>query len=41
MNSCSFKLGMANTTFDSPHGLQNSNNLSTAYDMAILSHVCM
>lgn len=29
------------THFDSPHGLQNVENLSTAYDMAKLSALCI
>jgi D-alanyl-D-alanine carboxypeptidase len=37
MNCCAAKLGMINTVFDSPHGLQNNLNVSTAFDMAILS----
>jgi D-alanyl-D-alanine carboxypeptidase len=32
---------MVNTTFDTPHGLQNSLSTSTALDMAILSYHCM
>lgn len=32
---------MAQTHFDSPHGLQNIENLSTAYDMAKLSALCI
>jgi D-alanyl-D-alanine carboxypeptidase len=32
---------MTNTIFDSPHGLANNFNVSTAYDMAILTHHCM
>lgn len=41
MNNCAAKLGMNNTVFDSPHGLQNNLSVSTAYDMAILSQQCM
>ena len=29
------------THFDSPHGLQNIENLSTAYDLAKLSAICI
>ena len=29
------------THFDSPHGLQNIENLSTAYDMSKLSALCI
>jgi D-alanyl-D-alanine carboxypeptidase len=32
---------MVNSVFDSPHGLSNVINVSTALDMAILSHHCM
>jgi D-alanyl-D-alanine carboxypeptidase len=32
---------MVNTIFDSPHGLSNAFNISTAFDIAILSHHCM
>lgn len=32
---------MVNTYFDSPHGLCNILNISTAHDMAILTHKCM
>lgn len=41
MNITAQKLGMANSVFDSPHGLANVINVSTAFDMAILSHHCM
>ena len=36
MNKNAKLLGMENTNFDSPHGLVNKNNKSTAYDMARL-----
>lgn len=36
MNKNAKKLKMMNTHFDSPHGLPNKNNKSTAYDMAKL-----
>lgn len=32
---------MANTSFDSPHGMMNKHNYSTAYDIAKLSSKCM
>lgn len=35
------QLGMTNSVFDSPHGLSNVINVSTAFDMAILSNHCM
>lgn len=41
MNNLARKLGMPNTVFDSPHGLSNPNNLSTAADMAVLAFHCM
>ena len=37
MNKNAKLLGMNDTYFDSPHGLANKNNKSTAYDMARLS----
>ena len=37
MNLKAFKLGMYNTTFENPHGLNDdTSNYSTAYDMALL-----
>ncbi len=37
MNIKAFKLGMYNTYFENPHGLnENTQNISTAYDMALL-----
>ena len=41
MNLNAQRLNMTNTVFDSPHGLQNYTSLSTAYDMALLTHKCM
>ena len=41
MNLFCVKLGLSQTSFDSPHGLQNIENLSTAFDMAKLSSVAM
>ena len=41
MNDYAEKLQMSSTFFDSPHGLMNIQNFSTAYDMAKLSAVCM
>lgn len=41
MNDYAEKLQMSSTYFDSPHGLQNIQNFSTAYDLAKLSAVCM
>ncbi|ESR23576.1 D-alanyl-D-alanine carboxypeptidase [Lutibaculum baratangense] len=34
-------IGMTKTTFANPHGLPNSNNISTARDLAILGQVTM
>ena len=37
MNLKAYKLGMYNTTFENPHGLNDkTKNISTAYDMALL-----
>ena len=41
MNCNAAALKMTNTNFDSPHGLQNITNVSTAYDMARLASKCM
>ena len=41
MNENALNLKMMNTNFDSPHGLMNIQNLSTAYDMARLLTKCM
>ena len=41
MNITAQKLGMVNTVFDSPHGLCNTVNVSTALDMALLAYNCM
>lgn len=41
MNENARKLKMRNTHFDSPHGLPNKNNYSTAYDIALLCSVCV
>jgi len=41
MNDNSGSLKLMNSFFDSPHGLMNPQNVSTAYDMARLSSVCM
>ena len=32
---------MFDTFYDSPHGLRNERNFSTAYDVALLVHECM
>ena len=42
MNNKAKEIGMINTTFNNPHGLDiNGGNLSTAYDMAILTSYAM
>ena len=42
MNEKALKIGMKNTTFNNPHGLdENGGNLSTAYDMALLTSYAM
>lgn len=41
MNEMAQKIGMTQTHFDSPHGLQNIENLSTAHDICKLTAVCM
>ena len=41
MNIYCLRYGLSQTQFDSPHGLQNIENLSTASDMAKLSAICM
>ena len=39
MNVYAQQMDLQQTHFDSPHGLQNIENLSTAYDMAKLSAI--
>ena len=42
MNEKAVEIGMKNTTFNNPHGLdKNGGNLSTAYDMALLTSYAM
>ncbi len=42
MNRKAVEIGMTNTTFNNPHGLdEDGGNLSTAYDMAILTSYAM
>jgi D-alanyl-D-alanine carboxypeptidase len=41
MNTCASHMGLSNTFFDSPHGLANYQNTSTAHDVAILTYKCM
>ena len=37
MNSKAFELGLLNSNFVTPHGLDNQNHYTTAYDLAILT----
>ncbi|HLR15048.1 MAG TPA: D-alanyl-D-alanine carboxypeptidase family protein [Bacillota bacterium] len=41
MNEKASWLGMTNTNFTNPHGLENDDHYSTAYDMAILMQYAM
>jgi D-alanyl-D-alanine carboxypeptidase len=41
MNNNAIKLQMMSTNFDSPHGLMNPQNYSSAYDMGKLAGQCM
>lgn len=41
MNLMGKKLGLNNSHFDTPHGLQNNISVSTSLDMALLAHHCM
>ena len=41
MNDQAEKLHMTSTFFDSPHGLMNIQNFSTAHDISKLSAICM
>ena len=41
MNLYCTRYGLSCTTFDSPHGLQNVENVSNAIDMAKLTAICM
>ncbi|QKY69236.1 D-alanyl-D-alanine carboxypeptidase family protein [Lentibacillus sp. CBA3610] len=41
MNRKAEWLGMTNTSFENPHGLDSDNHYSTAYDMAILMRYAM
>ena len=41
MNDNAVSLKLMNSFFDSPHGLMNQQNVSTAYDMGRLSAICM
>jgi D-alanyl-D-alanine carboxypeptidase len=41
MNEFAQQMNLSLTHFDSPHGLQNIENLSCAFDMARLSAICI
>lgn len=41
MNQKARWIGMINTSFDNPHGLDSDNHYSTAYDMALLMRYAM
>ncbi|ALX47992.1 D-alanyl-D-alanine carboxypeptidase family protein [Lentibacillus amyloliquefaciens] len=41
MNQKAEWIGMTNTSFDNPHGLDSDNHYSTAYDMALLMRYAM
>ena len=41
MNRNCCRLGLRSSFFDSPHGLMNHLNMSTAFDIAKLSAICM
>jgi hypothetical protein len=41
MNLNAEKLGMRDTFFDSPHGLKNERNYSSAYDICLMVAQCM
>ena len=41
MNQKTSELGMANTHFTNPSGMQNENHYTTAHDLAILMKYCM
>lgn len=41
MNRNAAKLNLRSTFYDSPHGMNNVNNRSTAFDVAKLGAACM
>lgn len=41
MNRKAFSLGAMNTTFKNPHGLPKEGHLTTAYDLAIMTHYAL
>lgn len=41
MNQKAFELGLFNSCFVTPHGLDNQNHYTTAYDLALLTHYAL
>ena len=41
MNAKAKELGMTNSSFRNPHGLDDDEHYSTAYDMALLACECL
>ncbi|MDD7793877.1 D-alanyl-D-alanine carboxypeptidase family protein [Clostridium sp. 'White wine YQ'] len=41
MNECSRNIGLVNSSFNSPHGLDTQNHYSTAYDLALATRKAM
>jgi serine-type D-Ala-D-Ala carboxypeptidase (penicillin-binding protein 5/6) len=41
MNDNAIRLKLVDTQYDSPHGLMNRNNFSSAYDICLLANECM
>lgn len=41
MNSKAFELGLFNSNFVTPHGLDDSNHFTTAYDLALLTNYAL
>lgn len=41
MNQKAFELGLLNSNFISPHGLDNENHFTTAYDLSILTNYAL
>lgn len=41
MNRTARDIGMYDTFYDSPHGLRNDRNFSTAFDVSLLTDKCM
>ena len=41
MNNKAIELGLVNTNFESPHGLDSNNHYTTAYELALLSNYAL